>query len=91
MRWMRARRSNICTGCGGDIKEGDDYYGNSSSAFCKECGVKKQKRDLVYSSESKSYTNIENQVMCFKCKNLSIGHLMGKAVCQEHIGDAVLD
>lgn len=90
MKWFRARKANICSSCTAVINIDDDYFGNSSSAFCKICGVKKQKRDLVYSQESKSYTRVENQVMCFKCKNLSIGHLMGKAVCQEHIGDAVL-
>jgi hypothetical protein len=90
MRWMRARRSNICTGCIGVIQENEDYYGNSSSAFCKECGVKKQQQEIGYSREKKSYTEIKNKETCDFCKQPSVGHLMGKAVCQDHIGDAML-
>ena len=89
MRWMQARRSNICTGCANTIEKGSDYYGNSYSAFCQKCGELKQQKELVYAKESKSYTNIINKSVCDYCKTPSIGHLNGKTVCSEHIGRAV--
>ena len=91
MRWMKSRRSNICTSCIGIIVEGSDYYGNSSSAFCETCGVEKQNKEIQYSRKSKKYTEVKNNTLCYKCKQVSIGHLMGKSVCQDHIGDAVLE
>mgnify|MGYP000621409582 CR=1 FL=1 len=89
MRWVKAARNHVCTGCADEIEKGTDYYANSTSAFCQPCGVKRHNKEMVYSSESKSYTDVKNKEMCDFCKSISIGHLNGKSVCQEHIGDAV--
>ncbi len=89
MKWMQARRANICTGCMGKIEKDSQYYGNSYSAFCEECGKAKHQKELVYSRESKSYTKIIEKSKCDFCNSPSIGHLNGKTVCQDHVGDAV--
>ena len=86
---MQARRPNVCSGCMGPIEKGDDYYGNSYSAFCQDCGFEKQKKQLVYSIQEKNYTNINNVTKCDFCDAPSIGHLNGKSVCSDHIGSAV--
>jgi hypothetical protein len=91
LRWFKSKRNHRCTNCRGQIKEGEEYLGNSYSAFCAECGQKRETDQLVYSRKSKNYTSIDNLTKCFSCDSPSIGHINGKPVCADHVGDAMGD
>ena len=47
MRWIEARKPNLCSNCQGDINIGDIYFGASYVAYCKDCGTKYIKGELV--------------------------------------------
>lgn len=37
----------LCSGCGGEIWEGDDYWDVMGEQFCEEC-IREAKREAVY-------------------------------------------
>lgn len=47
MKWIEARKPNLCSNCMGDIKAGDIYFGASYVCYCKSCGTKYIKGELV--------------------------------------------
>jgi hypothetical protein len=44
----------ICSGCGGDIVEGDDYWDIMGEQFCEEC-IRKARQEAVYDDDDPDF------------------------------------
>lgn len=91
MKWTKARTEHLCTTCLADIKQGEIYLTSPNICFCKNCGTKYQKGELVHDNKTKRYIDIKSKTTCDFCKDIPIGSINGKSVCREHIGEAVGD
>ena len=80
MKLTTAKKEHICNGCGKGIEYNEKYWAMPYKTLCVECyGAKLQ-------NDSQSYKEGDP---CIYCGKSSIGQLIGKSVCLEHIGDAV--
>ncbi len=89
MRWMKANREHRCSACPEKIPAGSDYFGNSYSSFCAECGEKKMHGELVYETKTSSYIDIKEKAKCDFCDEPAEFYGKGHAMCQAHLGEVI--
>jgi len=89
MKWTRAKYDHICTACFTEIKPDSNYLVDPYTCFCKKCGMKFIKGELHFDKKRKRYIDIKDKNTCDFCKEPPIGNIAGKAICREHIGEAV--
>jgi len=89
MKWMIARVPHICGHCDEQVKAGDQYLVSPYRCFCRTCGTSYNKGELSWDSRSKTYIHIDTKSKCDFCDSVPIGNIKGKAVCEDHIGNAI--
>ena len=91
MKWSKANTEHICSVCLAGVEKGEIYLTSPNINLCKKCGTKYQKGELVHDRKAKRYIDIKSKSTCDFCKDIPIGSINGRAVCKEHIGEAMGD
>ncbi len=88
---LTGKKEHVCTACAKVIKIGEDYWGTSFNAFCKECGEKKINGELVYESKSHRYVeaSIKKTSKCQYCTEMADNYIKGTPTCDNCIGKAM--
>lgn len=91
MKWTKANTEHICSVCLSYILTGQIYLTSPNINLCKKCGKKYQKGELIHDRKAKRYIDIKSKSTCDFCKDMPIGSINGKAVCQQHVPNAMGD
>jgi len=88
MRLLTAQKEHVCAANPEHIINiGENYFGNSYNAFCRTCGIKKQKGELIYNNKQQRYIDPKEMMDpdCVYCSNKAIHVIYTRPVCTEHI------
>ena len=90
MKVLTASKQHICIACKTVVQTGEDYWATSFNSFCKTCGDKKVKGELVYDNSKKRYTVTSlTSAPCNFCGEGATNIIHGVPCCDNHIGNAM--
>ena len=91
MKVLTATKQHICIACKTVVQAGEDYWATSFNSFCKTCGDKKVRGELVYDNSKKRYTvaSLISTQACHYCGDSAGNIVHGISVCDIHIGNAM--
>lgn len=91
MKVLTATKQHVCISCKIIVQAGEDYWATSFNSFCKTCGDKKVKGELVYDNSKRRYTQVSlvSSQNCSYCSEPGLNIVHGVSVCDTHIGNAM--
>jgi len=87
MKRLTARKTQECSVCRAEIEREEEYYGNSYSAFCIECGKKKLSGGLTFDNKKKKFITAVIKTKCEFCADPPVHLIDGHSVCKIHVGE----